>query len=144
MNLSLKISIAFNGQCEAAFRFYEQCLSGTITYMLTWGNSPVAAEAPPGWHTKIYHATLQIGDAAITGGDPPPDRYKKPEGFSFLLGMDDSVAAERVFQALAENGRIEMPLQKTFWAVRFGMVVDRFGIPWMVNCEQAGAAAGDD
>lgn len=65
MNLSLKISIAFNGQGEAAFRFYEQCLSGTITYMLTWGNSPVAAEAPPGWHTKIYHATLQIGDAAI-------------------------------------------------------------------------------
>jgi PhnB protein len=135
MKLEPRISLAFNGQCEAAFRFYEQCLNGTIAYMLTWGNSPTRAETPPGWDTKIYHATLKIGDTAIAGGDVPPNRYEQPKGFSLLLGMDDAVAAERVFQALAENGRIEMPLQKTFWASRFGVVVDQFGITWSINCE---------
>ena len=135
MKLTPHISLAFDGQCEAAFRFYEQCLNGTIAYMLTWGNSPMAADAPPGWDAKIYHATLKIGDTAVTGGDVPPNRYERPKGFSLLLGMDDSAAAERVFQALAENGRIEMPLQKTFWASRFGVLVDQFGIPWSINCE---------
>jgi PhnB protein len=135
MKLNPQISLAFNGQCEAAFRLYEQCLNGTITYLLTWGNSSMAADTPPGWEAKIYHATLKIGDTAITGGDVPPHRYEVPKGFSLLLGTDDPDAAERVFQALAENGRIEMPLQKTFWASRFGVLVDRFGIPWSINCE---------
>jgi PhnB protein len=135
MKLDLQISIAFDGRCEAAFRFYERCLNGTISYMLTWGASAAAAEAPADWREKIYHATLKIGDAAITGGDLPPGRYEQPKGFSFLLGMNDAAGAERVFQALAENGRIQMPLQKTFWANRFGVVVDQFGISWSINCE---------
>src|SRR6185295_5034299 len=101
MNLDLHISLAFNGQCEAAFRLYEQCLNGTIAYMLTWGNSPAAAEAPPGWDTKICHATLKIGGTEIAGGDVLPQRYEQPKGFQILLNMDDPVAAERVFDALA-------------------------------------------
>jgi PhnB protein len=137
MKLNPHISLAFNGQCEAAFRLYAQCLNGTIAFMLTWGQSPMAAEAPPGWDAKIYHATLTIGDTGITGGDLPPDRFEQPKGFSIVLPMDDPVAAERVFQALAENGRIEMPLQETFWASRFGAVLDRFDIPWVINCERA-------
>ena len=135
MKLNLQISLAFDGQCEAAFRFYERCLNGTMTYMLTWGDSQAATEAPPGWAAKIYHATLKIGDTAISGGDLPPNRYERPKGFSLLLGMDDPVAAERVFQALGENGSIEMPLQKTFWASRFGVLVDQFGISLSINCE---------
>jgi PhnB protein len=137
MKLSPHISLAFNGQCETAFRFYEQCLNGTIAFMLTWGNSPMAAEAPAGSDAKIFHATLKIGDTVIMGSDVPPDRYEQPKGFSLVLPMDDSVAAERVFQALAEDGRIEMPLHETFWARRFGVLVDRFGIPWVINCEKA-------
>jgi len=137
MKLNPHISLGFNGQCEAAFKLYEQCLNGTIAYMLTWGNSPAAADAPPGWDAKIYHATLKIGDTAIAGGDVLPDRYEPPKGFQILLNMDDPVAAERVFQALAEKGTIAMPLQETFWASRFGVLVDQFGIPWSINCERA-------
>jgi PhnB protein len=137
MKLNPHISLAFNGQCEAAFRFYEQCLNGTVAFMLTWGDSPMAADAPPGWDAKIAHATLEIGDAVITGSDVPPDRYEQPKGFEVVLQMDDSVAAERVFQALADKGKIAMPLQETFWASRFGVLVDQFGIPWSINCERA-------
>lgn len=137
MKLHPHLSLNFNGRCEAAFRFYERCLNGTIAYMLTWGNSPAAADAPPGWAVKVYHATLKIGDTEITGGDLPPGRYEQPKGFSVVLEMDDPVAAERIFQALAENARIQMPLQEAFWAGRFGALVDQFGIPWTINCEKA-------
>jgi PhnB protein len=146
MKLDLNISLAFNGQCEAAFRFYERCLNGTITFMLRWGESPMAADVSPDWGTKIYHSTLKIGDAVIQGGDFPPDRYEQPQGFSFVLQMNDPMMAESVFQALSENGLIGMPLQETFWAGRFGVVKDQFGITWTINCEKAttepaGAAA---
>ena len=137
IKLTPHISIAFNGQCEAAFRLYERCLDGTIALMLRWGESPAAAEAPPGWEAKIYHATLKIGDAVITGGDVNPNQYEQPQGFSLVLDMDDLAAAERIFVALAEGGKIQMPLQETFWAARFGALVDRFGIAWSINCEKA-------
>jgi PhnB protein len=135
MKLQPHLSLSFNGQCEAAFRFYERCLDGTITFMLTWGNSPATSDAPPGWDAKIYHATLKIGDGVITGADVPPKQYEQPKGFSIVLEMDDPIAAERIFHALATNGRIEMPLQETFWASRFGFVIDQFGIAWTINCE---------
>ena len=141
MKLDLHVSLAFNGQCETAFRFYEQCLNGTIAFMLTWGNSPMAAEAPPGWDPKIAHATLKIGDTVITGSDVPPDRYEQPRGFELVVQMDDPATAERVFQTLADKGRIAMPLQETFWASLFEVVVDQFGITWSINCEGPSAAA---
>jgi PhnB protein len=136
MMLTPQISLAFAGQCEAAFRFYAQRLNGMIAFMLAWGNSPAAADAPLGWDAKIYHATLKIGDLAIMGGDLPPDRYEQPKGFQIVLPMDDPVAAERVFHALADKGTIAVALQETFWACRFGVLVDRFGIPWSINCER--------
>ena len=95
------------------------------------------ANAPPGWDAKILHATLKIGNAVITGADVPPDRYEPPKGFEVVLQMDDPLAAERMFLALSENGKIVLPLQETFWAGRFGMLVDQFGIPWSINCEKA-------
>ena len=69
--------------------------------------------------------------------DAPPDHYRKPQGFSVSLNLSDPAEAERIFQALAENGTVQMPLQQTFWAARFGMLIDQFGIPWMINCDQA-------
>jgi PhnB protein len=138
MKLNPQIQLAFDGQCEAAFRFYEQHLNGTIAFMLTWGNSPMRADAAPGWEAKIFHATLKIGNAVITGADVAPGMYAQPRGFEILLQMDDPGAAERVFQALGEKGTIVTPLQETFWANRFGMVVDQFGIPWSINCEPVG------
>jgi PhnB protein len=77
-----------------------------------------------------------VGDKALMGGDSPPDRYEQPKGFSVSLGFDNPAEAERVFKALSQNGTVKMPIQETFWALRFGMLVDQFGIPWMVNCDK--------
>jgi PhnB protein len=128
--------LSFNGQCEAAFKFYAQCLGGKIEVMKTYGDSPMANQVSSEWRNKILHARLRVGDMVLMGSDAPPERYEKPQGFSVSLGIDDPAAAERIFHALAENGTVTMPIQQTFWALRFGMLVDRFGIPWMVNCEQ--------
>jgi PhnB protein len=136
MKMNPHVSLSFDGRCEAAFRFYEECLDGTVTFMLTWGKSPMIAGVA-GWDDKIAHATLSVGDTVITGSDVPPDRYVAPGGFQLVLPMNDPVAAERVFEALAEEGHITVPLQETFWAIRFGSLVDRFGIAWSVNCEKA-------
>ena len=83
------------------------------------------------------HARLSVGDNVLMGSDAPPDRYEPMKGFTVTLGIDDPHDAERVFHALSENGTVQMPIQETFWAVRFGMLVDRFGTPWMINCEKS-------
>jgi PhnB protein len=140
MMLNPQFALSFNGTCEAAFRRYERCLDGTITFMLRWGHSPTPADVPADWGDKIYHATLKIGDIVIMGGDRPLDRYDQPKGFELVLSMDDPLVAERVFHELAEGGTIKMPLQATFWASRFGVLVDQFGIPWTVNCERVAQA----
>jgi PhnB protein len=99
--------------------------------------TPIADEVPAAWRNKILHATLKVGDEVLTGADVPADHYQKPQGFSVMLGLKDPVEAERVFQALAKSGTVQMSLQETFWAARFGMLIDRFGIPWIINCGKA-------
>lgn len=128
----------FGGQCEEAFKFYAQCLGGEIDAMMTFAGTPMAEHASPEWQGKVLHARLKVGDMVLMGSDAPPDRFQKPQGFSVSLGIDKVGEAERVFHALAEGGAVQMPIQQTFWAARFGMLVDKFGIPWMVNCENAG------
>jgi len=135
--MQLNPYLSFNGECEAAFRFYEQCLGGKIAYMAPYEGTPMADHVPPDHRKKIIHATLMVGDAVLMGSDVPPDRYEQPEGFSVSLNIKEPAEAERIFKALAENGQITMPLQQTWWAARFGMLVDRFGTPWMINCEAA-------
>ena len=88
----------------------------------------------PEWRDKILHATLTVGDTALYGGDVLPGQYERPQGFQLQLNLDDAAAAERIFMQLADGGRVTVPLQQTFWAQRFGAVVDRFGIPWGINC----------
>jgi PhnB protein len=127
----------FNGQCEEAFKFYERTLGGKIEAIMTHAGTPVEQHVPPEWRDKVLHARLKVGDFALMGSDAPPDRYAKPQGFSVSLQVEKPADAERIFQALAERGTVQMPLEKTFWAARFGMLVDRFGTPWMVNCENA-------
>jgi PhnB protein len=139
--MRLNTYLHFNGQCEAAFKFYAQLLGGKIDFMMPFAGSPAEGQVPPEFRNKILHATLRIGDAVLMASDAPPGRFSQPQGFSVSLHVKDPTDAERIFHALAEGGKINMPLQQTFWAVRFGMLVDRFGIPWMINCEgqQAGA-----
>src|SRR5690242_8316885 len=136
MSLSPCINLTFDGQCEAAFRFYEKCMNGSIVFMLTWGDSPMAKDAPPEWSSKIVHATLVLGNGRLQGGDPAPGSYQPPKGFTITLNPshDD---AERLFTDLAEGGIVQVPLQETFWAHRFGAITDRFGIPWVINCEKS-------
>ena len=135
--MQLNPYLLFNGQCEAAFKFYEKCLSGKITGIMTFGDSPMSQQMPPEWRSKIIHARLVVGDEVIMGSDAPPDRFEVPKGFSVAIGIKDPAEGERIFNDLSANGKVTMAFQKTFWSPGFGMLVDQYGIPWMVNCEQA-------
>jgi PhnB protein len=133
--MELSPYLHFNGQCKAAFEFYERCLGGKIVAMITHAGTPAEEHTPPEWRDKIMHARLTVGDEALMGSDVPPDHYKQPTGFSVSIQIKDPADADRIFNALAENGKIQMPIQKTFWATRFGMLADQFGVPWMINCD---------
>jgi len=139
--MQLSPYLAFKGNCAEAFGFYERLLGGKIVMMMTHAGSPAAEHTPPEWQDKIMHARLALGDQVLMGSDAPPQHQQTPQGFSVSLQIDDPVEGERIFNGLAENGTVKMPFQQTFWAEGFGMCVDRFGIPWMVNCEGAKSAA---
>ena len=126
--------LGFNGECREAFEFYRDAFGGTIEMMMTWGESPMADSAPPALGDYVLHASMSAGELRLTGADTPPDKYEKPHGFAVLVGTNSVAEAERIFNVLAAGGTVQMPLGETFWAVRFGMVIDRFGIPWMMNC----------
>jgi PhnB protein len=126
--------LSFNGDCEAAFKFYEKCFGGKIVMKMTNGDSPMAEQTPADRRDKIMHIRLEVGDIVLMGSDVPPNNFKIPQGMEVNLQFDNIVEAERVFQDLAENGTVKMPIQETFWAARFGLLVDRFGTPWLINC----------
>jgi len=128
--------LMFNGNCEAAFKFYEQCLGGKIVMMMTHGDAPSAEHVPAEWHNKIMHVCLEVGDRLLMGSDSPSGYFETPQGFYVQISVAAPAEAERIFSALAENGKVKMPLEQTFWSARFGMLTDQFGTPWMVNCEQ--------
>ncbi len=132
--MQLYPNLTFDGQCEAAFKFYEECLRGRITFMLTYEDAPAEMQAPPHWKKKICHATFTHPEFMFSGLDALPGQYQKPQGFTLQCNLNDPAEAERIFNALAQDGTVQMPLQETFWALRFGAVVDRFGIPWGINC----------
>ena len=128
--------LTFDGRCEEAFKFYAECLGGKITFMMTYENTPMDLQAPPDWKKKISHLTFFVDGFMLSGVDVLPGKYEKPQGFVLQFNLNDPVAAESIFKTLAENGTVQMPLQKTFWAERFGQLIDRFGIPWVINCEK--------
>jgi PhnB protein len=128
--------LLFDGRGEEAVRFYERCL-GAKAEVARYAGTPAEAHVPPEWRDKVLHARLAVGGSDLMASDAPPDRYQKPQGFSVAVQTKDPAEAERVFQALSEGGRVEMPMQQTFWAARFGSLVDRFGVKWMINCEAA-------
>jgi PhnB protein len=134
--MELNPYLLFNGQCEAAFKFYEKVLRGKIVAMMPHEGTPAASHVPPEWLKKIIHARLVVGDKVLMGSDAPPDRYQETKGFSISVGVDTTAEAERIFHALSENGKVHMPMEKTFFAERFGMLADQFGIPWMIICEK--------
>ena len=128
--------LSFKGQCEAAFKFYATVLGGTIEAMMTHEGTPMADHVPAEWRAKIMHARLKVGDQLLMGSDSPPQFQETPQGFNVSVQISDPAEAERVFHALVEGGTVKMPIGETFWALRFGMLVDQYGIPWMINCEK--------
>lgn len=133
--MKLNPYLNFNGECAAALKFYEQALRGTVVFSMTWGEMPGAEQFAPETHKLIMHATLKVGDDTLMCADSPPGQYKAPTGMNVSIHVKDVPEGERIFQTLSEGGNVTMPFQKTFWSPGFGMCVDRFGIPWMINCE---------
>ncbi len=105
--------------------------------MMTHAGTPAESQVPAEWKNKIIHARLKLGDQLLMASDSPPDRAKTPQGFYVNLGFDNPAEAERVYKAMSKDGTVQMELQETFWAKKFGMFTDRFGTPWMINCEKA-------
>jgi PhnB protein len=136
--MKLNTYLGFDGQCKEAFEFYAEVLGGKITFMTTWGETPSEQPIPEGLRDRIMHATLAVGDSVLMGADPPSERYERPKGASVSIHLNGTSEGERVFNALAGGGTVRMPFMKTFWSPGFGMCVDRFGTPWMVNCEREG------
>jgi PhnB protein len=127
----------FNGTCAEAFRFYAQTLHGQIVAMQTHGESPMKDQVPPEWRDSILHARLEIGGRVLMGSDAPPAHYHAPQGMCVSVSVTTPAEGQRIFDAFATGGKVTMPFAQTFWSSGFGMLVDRFGIPWMVNCDQA-------
>jgi PhnB protein len=133
--MQLNPYLMFNGNCEEALKFYEKTLDAKIQALMKNEGSPAAEHVPADWGDKVLHARFTIGDNVVMASDAPPGHYSKPQGFSISVGLNDTTRGEQIFNKLAEGGATQMPFGPTFWAKGFGMCVDRFGIPWMVNCE---------
>jgi PhnB protein len=132
--MELSPYLNFNGRCAEAFAFYERCLGGRIETMQTHGESPIRDQVPPDWQERVLYARLTVARGTLMGCDAPPDRFTAPQGMSVAISVS-AADAERIFKGLADGGRITMPFERTFWSPGFGMLVDRFGTPWMVNAE---------
>jgi PhnB protein len=129
--------LLFDGTCEEALTAYANILGGRILAMMPFEQSPASANTPQEWRKKILHGRIAFGDNVLMASDAPPGRFQKMQGMSVALNIAEPAEAERVFAALAEGATVTMPLAETFWALRFGMLTDRFGTPWMINCEKA-------
>ena len=134
--MSMNAYLIFEGCCEDAFKFYEKVFGGKIEAIQTYGGTPAEEHVPPEWAQKIIHAKFVVGDGVLMGSDTPSGMFKPMQGMSVAYHVADPAEAERIFADLAEGGSVTMPIEETFWAQRFGMVVDRFGTPWMINCEK--------
>ena len=124
----------FNGNCEAALKFYQKVLGAKIEAMLPYASGPADMPVPPEWKDRILHASILIDGEVIMASDASPGDFHQPQGFAVALQVDDPADAERRFKALAEGGTVKMAFGKTFFSRGFGMCVDQFGTPWMVNC----------
>ncbi len=131
--MSLSFHINFNGQCEEAFSFYAEHLGGKIGTMLRVKDSPVPALSESHGE-KIVHANICIDGVEIAGADVDPDRYISPKGFYVLLGVGSEDKVKSIFNALQAGGQTVLAPQRTFWSPCYAIVVDRFGVPWKINC----------
>ena len=124
----------FDGQCAEAFDFYARLFGGKITFIMSFGESPMAGHVPVEDHGAIMHATIELpGGQLLQGSDAPGGRYNKPAGFAVSISVDDADKGHHIFKELVKGGVETMAMQETFWAQGFGMLTDRFSVPWMIN-----------
>jgi PhnB protein len=129
----------FDGRCEEAVAFYKRALGAKVEMLMRFKDSPEPEHNPPGAADKVMHASLKVGDTTIMASDGRCQGQPSFQGFALSLPVADEAEAERVFHALAEGGQVQMPLAKTFFSPKFGMVADRFGVSWMVLVPGGGA-----
>ena len=134
--MKLRTYLNYGGNCEQAFRFYEQHLGGKITMMMTHSQQPNATNVPPDRKNAILHARMNIGDTELTAADIPPDRFQPMRSAYLSLSVDSSAEAERIYALLSDGGQVFMPMEETFFAFRFAMLRDKFGTSWMILHER--------
>jgi len=126
--------LAFNGNCEEAINFYKDALGGELLYVQHYGESPMKGMGPDG---NVMHCTLKVGDTHIMACDNPADNpATSGSNISLAIGSNDPEGATAMFEKMSDGGTVTMPMQQTFWAERFGMLTDKFGVNWMFNCDK--------
>jgi PhnB protein len=134
--MKLHTYLNYGGNCEQAFRFYEQHLGGKITMMMTHDQQPAPDNVPADWQKAILYARMTIGETEIMGNDVPPERFQPMRSVYLSLTLDSIDEAERIHDLLSDGGQIFMPMQETFFAFRFSMLRDKFGTSWMIIHER--------
>lgn len=138
--MKLNTYLNFGGNCRAAFQFYELHLGAKITYLTTFGESPMGDQLrTPEEKAKVMHARMVIAGTEILASDAPSERFQPMRSAYLCLGLDSAAEVDRLYALLGEGGEIFMPVQKTFFSERFAMLRDRFGTSWMLNCEMPAA-----
>jgi PhnB protein len=130
----------FEGRCEEAVEFYRKALGAEVTMLMRYKDSPEPpppGKLPPGSEQKVMHASLRIGDTTVMASDGLCQGKPSFQGFSLSITVPDEARADKIFTALSDRGQVQMPLSKTFWSRRFGMVTDRFGVGWMISVPSA-------
>ena len=139
--LHLSPHLTFDGQCRSAFEAYQRILGGTLTTLMTYGESPMAANVDSQYHDRIVHATLLLPHAELVGADLLPQDYRVPQGFFVVLTVEGPDLGRTIFDSLAEGGQVRLPFATTFWSPGFGVLVDKYGVPWEINTTSPGSAA---
>jgi len=145
--MKISVHLLFSGQCAEAFAAYARIFNGAIVFQMKYRDSPMAAQVPADWQDQVYHATLTIGGITILGGDVQPADHRAlstdnpMQGVALVVNPGGRDEAQRIFEALSSDGVVKMPLQETFWAAAFGVVVDRYGVEWSINCDAAAEAS---
>ncbi len=137
--MKLYTYLNYGGNCRQAFEFYAANLGGKITMLTTHGEQPESNNVPPEWKNAVLHARIEIGGTTVLGADIPPERFQPMRSAYLSLLVDSDDEAERIYDLLAEDGQIFMPMEETFFARRFAMLRDRFGTSWMLLRERASA-----
>jgi PhnB protein len=137
--MKLHAHLNYGGNCEEAFRFYEQHLGARIAMLIHHGEQPIPNHAPTGLHGVLF-ARLSIGETELLGNDVPPDRFQPMRSAYLSLSVDSTEEAERIYAALSGEGHVFMPMQETFFAFRFGILRDKFGTSWMISHQRPAAA----